>query len=172
MYPKGAMNRRRWLRLAYSRPAGPIVLILLFVICSMPFLALGSLLNTTYAPITVLPIYPHAQALTLPTATTVGLLSAPTPAVRLPSTTPDYSFTTTDKPDAVTLFYKNAFQRIYGQQSVWVESQGTGLTIVHADRISLYNVMALEQASVAISSTPDGLTHVVVKLDAEPLPRP
>ena len=164
------MDRRSWTRLAYSRPGGPITILLLFAICCTPSLILGSLLNTRYAPITALPLYPSPQAVMLPTATAVGLMSPPTPKpVILPENAPDYSLTTTDSKDKVVSFYKAALGNMYGPQSVQVEAQSPEVTILRGTRRSLYNVWSTEQATVTVTSAPDGLTHVTVKLDATPV---
>jgi hypothetical protein len=106
----------------------------------------------------------------LPTATTVGLMSTPPPnAVILPETAPNYSFTTTDSKASIVLFYRASLEKIYGPQNVRVDAQTPGLTVLRGTRFSLYHVWAIEQATVTISSTPDGLTHVDVKLDATPV---
>jgi hypothetical protein len=163
------MDRRSWTRLAYSRPGGPIAIVLLFAFCSTPFLVLGSLLNTPYSSITALPLYPNTQALMLPTATTVGLMSTPLPnPVILPQAAPDYAFVTTDSRDVVISFYKTTLAKIYGSQSVEVDLQTPSLTIIRGTRSSLYNVWAMEQATITINSMPDGKTHVQVKLEALP----
>ena len=163
------MNRRSWVRIAYSRPGGPIAILLLFIICSTPFLVLGSLFNTSYAPITTLPLYPNIQALILPTATTVGLASAPSPTpnpIVLPESVPNYAFTTTDSHEAVVRFYKATLEKIYGLQSVRVEASDSNLTTLYGTRVSRYNIWVVEQTTVAVSTGSDGLTHVDLKLAA------
>jgi hypothetical protein len=165
------MNRQSWVRFAYSRPGGPIAIILLFIICSTPFLVLGSLFNTSYAPITALPLYPNIQALMLPTATTVGLASAPSPTpnpIVLPESVPDYAFTTTDPHEAVVRFYKATLEKLYGPQSVRVESPDSNLTMLYGSRVSRYNIWVVEQTRVTVSTGPDGVTHVDLKLAVRP----
>jgi hypothetical protein len=165
------MNRQSWVRFAYSRPGGPIAILLLFIICSTPFLALGSLFNTSYSPITALPLYPNIRTLMLPTATTVGLASAPSPTpnpVVLPESVPNYAFTTTDSHETVVRFYKTTLEKIYGAQSVRVEASDSNLTTLYGTRVSRYNIWVVEQTTVTVSTGPDGVTHVDLRLDARP----
>ncbi len=162
------MNQQSWIRLAYARPHGPIAIILLFVLCSTPFMLLGSLLNTSYSSITALPLYPNAQAFTLTTKSTVGMMSTPTTSqVPAPNSIPNYMFATTDTPEAVAKFYQNSITQIYGRQAVQTSTSQSGqpnqATTITAARRPVGG--STEQTTITINTGQDGLTHVLVMVE-------
>jgi hypothetical protein len=166
------MDRQAWIRLAYSRPGGPILIVLLFTLCSTPFLLVGLALNTSYAPITSLTIYPKAQSLQPPVLGRVGMMGTPTTdGIIAPEAVPNYSFTTTDPSRTVLHFYLAELEKRYGAQGIWVEQQSSDTTVLHGSRRMLYNLWSLEQTRVEITSMPDGTTHITIMFNVIKLPR-
>lgn len=164
------MNRQSWTRLAYSRPGGAITILLLFTLCTTPFMLLGLQLNTHYSSITSLPLYPNAQALTSTTKGTVGMMSTPTTSDSPPpNSIPNYTFTTTDAPASVVKFYQNSLTQIYGSQAVRTSTtqldQTNTLTTITAARRPSSLGAPTEQTTVTINTTADGVTHVLVMVD-------